>query len=316
MAAKPVEYNATIIHKKLHTPTLGVFRVRPDEPIGGFIPGQYAILGLNHSEKGGVMRAYSIASPPCVHEDYYEFYVRYVNQPTSTNPLTHLLFEAEEGDRILMRKRIQGHFTVEKTMGLDDPRMRVLVASGTGLAPFTSMVFEWHHQLGHTRNSAIVHGASYPTDLGYREELEEVMNRGEQQRYLPTISRPKEVPGWDGLTGRVENHFAPESIGVLEERLGLGEGGFNPRNCTVMICGLQGTIANTLTSLLYRGFVPGDRKLRRVFGIPKDLEASLFFEQYDTTPIIDTKDEALVSELVERLRAAGVPAGEDAAAAR
>ena len=315
MAAKPVEYNATITHINLLTPTLGIFRVKPDEPAESFIPGQYVILGLNHEEKGGVMRAYSIASPPYLHNEYFEFFVRYVNHPTSDNPLTHLLFAAKEGDRIMMRKRIQGHFTVEKTMGLEDPRLRVLVASGTGLAPFTSMVFEWYHQLGHARNSAILYGASYPTDLGYREELEAVLNRSEHPRFLPSISRPHEAPEWDGLTGRIENHFSPEQIGFLEHQLGLPEGGFNPENCTVMICGLQGTIANTLTSLLYRGFVPADRKLRRVFGIPQEVKPTLFFEQYDTTPIIDTKDEAVVAELVERLRAAGVPAGEGAKAA-
>lgn len=307
MSAKPVEYNATIVYKKLLTPTLAIFRVRKDTPWTTFIPGQYAILGLNHPEKGGVMRAYSIASPPYQHPEFLEFYIRYVNEPTSDNPLTHLLFAANEGDRIMARDKIQGKFTVKDTVGDDDPRLKVFVASGTGLAPFTSVVFEHaHHHGGANGNYAIVHGASYPVDLGYREELEALMNNG-VTRYLPTVSRPGEARDWSGLVGRVEAHFAGEKLSHLEGKLGLSAGGFNPSNLVVLICGLQGTIANTVISLLKRGFVPGDRKLRRIFGVPDDVPGSIFFEQYDTTPIIDANNLPLVAECIESLRHAGVP---------
>lgn len=306
MAAKPVEYNATITRKTLLTESLAIFRVVPDEPAPTFIPGQYAILGLNHAEKGSVMRAYSIASPPHTHADYLEFYIRYVKQPTSDNPLTHLLFATNEGDRIMMRNKLQGHFTVEKCMGESDPRLRVLVAAGTGLAPFTSIVFEQHHRHGNIGNNAILHGASYPVDLGYKDELNAIMNTGEHPRYLCSVSRPHEVDKWDGLTGRVESHFQPDRIGFLEQKLGLAEGGFNPQNVTVMICGLTGTIATSIMNLFHRGFIPGDKRMRREFGIPESMAASVFYEQYDTEPVIDYKDETLMGELAERLRKAGV----------
>jgi len=312
LSSKPVEYNATVTYKKLLTPTLGLFRVVADKPWPSFIPGQYAILGLNHPEQGGVMRAYSIASAPHLHEQYLEFYIRFVNEPTSDNPMTHLLFEAKEGDRIYTRDKLQGHFTEEKCMGVEDKRLKVFVASGTGLAPFTSIVFEHHKHHGANGNYAIVHGASYAKDLGYVDELEEIMNKGaEHPRYLPSVSRPQETANWEGLTGRVEVHFQQDRIGYLEKKLGLDEEGFNPKNCTVMICGLQGTIANTITSLLYRGFVPGDRKLRRALGVPEEMAATLFFEQYDTTPIIDIKDEALIAELSARLKEALEKFGKD-----
>jgi ferredoxin--NADP+ reductase len=315
LASKNVDYNATIIHMELLTPTLAIFRVKGDTPMESFIPGQYAILGLNHPEKGGVMRAYSIASAPYLHADYLEFYIRYVNEPTSDNPLTHLLFKVKQGDRILMRPKIQGHFTEEKTMGVSDPRLKVLVASGTGLAPFTSMVFEKHHNTGNANGYAIVHGASYPNDLGYVEELESILNKGAAKRYLPSISRPKEAPDWKGLTGRIESHFEPGKIEKLEKAMGMALGDFNPKNVTIMICGLQGTIANTITNLLHRGFVPGDKKIRRTFGIPDDVPASLYYEQYDATPIIDPKDEALVDECIARLRKHGIAAEKKAAEA-
>ncbi|MBI1292849.1 hypothetical protein GC173_16675 [bacterium] len=315
MSAKTLEYNATVVYKQLLTPTLAIFRVKKDTPWTTFIPGQYAILGLNHPEKGGVMRAYSIASAPYTHPDYLEFYIRYVNEPTSDNPLTHLLFKVNDGDRIMARDKIQGKFTVKDTVGDEDPRLKVFVASGTGLAPFTSMVFEYAHNNGGKHgNFAIFHGASYPSDLGYVEELESLMNSGAAKYYLPTVSRPGEAGNWKGLVGRVESHFEPTKLPGAEQLLGLGDGGFNPKNVVVLICGLQGTIANTIISLLKRGFVPGDRKLRRVLGIPEEVPGSIFYEQYDTTPIIDPNNAALVASCIEALKQAGVPLAEPAGA--
>lgn len=303
---KHCDYNATIIHAEYITDTLAIYRIRPDEPVEAFLPGQYAVLGLNHPEKGAVFRAYSIASPPHLHTDYLEFYIRYVNQPTSDNPMTHLLFKTKSGDRIHMRNKLKGKFTVEDTVGTEDKRLRILVAAGTGLAPFTSMVFEHQQRHGNPGPHAILHGASYLSDLGYKRELEALMNGGPAPRYLPSISRPQSAPGWDGLTGRVESHFEQGKLEALERRLGLGEGGLNPANCVVLICGLQGTIANTAMSLMHRGFVPEDRKTRKALGVPDDLHATLFWEQYDTTPVINLKDEALVADLRGRLAAAGV----------
>lgn len=306
MAAKPCEYNATVTYIRKMTPSLAIFRVVPDEPMEGFIPGQYTVLGLNHPEKGAVLRAYSIASPPHLHGDYFEFYIRYVNQPTSDNPLTHLLFDLKEGDRIHMRNKCRGKFTIDHTVGTEDSRLKVLVAAGTGLAPFTSMVLQHQHKHGTPGDYAILHGASYPVDLGYKAELEGLMNGNGKVRYCASISRPQEVEGWRGLTGRVEAHFTPDRLTYVEQEMGLEEGWINPDNAVVLICGLQGTIANTAASLLFRGFVPEDRKLRKALGVPDETKATLFWEQYDTTPIIDTKDEALVAELADRLRGAGV----------
>lgn len=306
MTSKHIDYNATLIKKNILTPGLAIFRVQHDNDIQCFTAGQYAILGLNHREKGPVMRPYSIASPPHRHNDYLEFYVRYVDSPTSDNPLTHLLFDLEPGARLMMREKIAGHFTVGKTMGEDDPRLRVLVAAGTGLGPFLPMVLEHQHQTGNAGPYALLHAASHPEALGYRHILETVMNQGDHHRYLPTISRPQLAPDWKGLTGRAEAHFTPEGIENLEDQLGLGRGGFNPENCTVMICGLTGTIANSLMGLMHRGFVPADRKLRRALGISAETESAVYFEQYDAAPILDVKNQELMENLAQQLRHCGV----------
>lgn len=312
MPPKSIDYNATVIHADYMSDSLAVFRVKPDGPVASFVPGQYAVLGLNHEEKGAVLRAYSIASPPHLHHEYFEYYVRFVANPTSDNPLTHLLFKKNAGDRIHMRERLKGKFTIPNTVGEEDTRLRVCIAAGTGLAPFTSMVFQHQHDHGVPGNYAIIHGASYPWDLGYRGQLEEVMNSGPQKRYFPTISRPKEVPEWKGLVGRAESHFTPERLPLLEGAMGMSEGEMNPGNCVALICGLQGTIATAAVALMRRGFVPEDRKTRIALGIPAEVKPSLFWEQYDTTPILDLKNPELVAELKGFLLNSGVPLAESA----
>ena len=149
---------------------------------------------------------------------------------------------------------------------------------------------------------AILHGASYPADLGYREELESYRDQG--LVYMTSVSRPKESPEWQGDKGRVEAYFLPERLPELEERLGLGAGGLTPDRAVIFICGLQGTIGETIKHLIPRGFVPDNRKLRRALEVPEDVAPTVFFEQYDATPVIDVKDPEVVEPLRAQLREA------------
>lgn len=313
MPRSPLEYNAVITKRWDLVEGLAVFRVRPDaDAFQGFIPGQYITLGLNHPEKGPVQRAYSIASPPHVLPDF-DFYVRYVEQPTSDNPLTHLLFACGAGARIHIGKKIVGKFTVEHEVGADDPRLRVCVAAGTGLAPFLSMVKEHFHLHGPTDRFLVLHGARWPREIGYRAEMEDLLNQGPfPRRYFPTVSRDPGSEHWprEYGRGRVEAFFDEDRIGGLEGLAGLDPGSLRPDKAVVFICGLNGTIASTILRLLGRGFVPKELKLRRAFGIPDGTPASLFFEQYDSDPVIDLSDEALVRGCRERLASAGVALAE------
>lgn len=307
--AKPITYNATLIERIDLTAALAIFKIRPDEAVTAdpaFIPGQYMTLGMNNEAEptlGSVRRPMSIASAPEEHE-FFEFYIRYVNYPESDNPLTHLLWKTKAGDRLFLRSKAVGKFTVADTVGDDDPRLRVCVAAGTGLAPFISMVRShlMRNPAADLSNWVILHGASYPDDLGYREELEGMVSQG--LHYFTTVSRPQEAPGWQGDTGRVEDYFLPERLAVLEERLGLTAGAFDPRRALIFICGLQGTIGQTIVRLVSRGFVPENRKLRRAFELEEEVAATLFFEQYDSTPVIDIKDPAVMGPLQQELNAA------------
>ena len=308
--AKPLEYNATVAERIDLTDALTVFRIQPDQPPAErpwFVPGQYCVLGMNNAEKpelGSVRRSMSIASAP-EDDGPVEFYIRWVAKPESENPLTHLLWKLKTGDRIYMRAVAAGVFTVKDTIGLDDPRIRVMVAAGTGSAPFLSMVRSElrRNPKADLSKWTLLHGASYPADLGYRDELAQMVEHN-KLKYWGTVSRPKEALDWKGDTGRVEAFFEPGKLDELERRLGLPAGGFTPKNVVIYICGLTGTITGTIVPLIDRGFVPDFKRIREALGVPADCKDRVFYEQYDTEPVINIKDPAVVEPLRARMQAA------------
>ncbi len=311
--AKPLVYNATLSERIDLTSALSIFRIQPDQPperdAGGawFTAGQYCVIGCNNEEAadlGSVRRSMSIASAP-QDDGPIEFYIRYVAKPESENPLTHLLWKRKTGDRLYLRPVPAGVFTVKDTVGDDDTRLRICVAAGTGSAPFVAMVRSElrRNPKADLSRYVILHGASYDADLGYRDELVG-LTKTHGLRYWGTVSRAKDCPNWTGDAGRVESYFEPARLADLEQRLGLPEGGFTPKTAAIFICGLQGTIGTTITNLIPRGFVPDQRRMREALGVPKDAPAHLFYEQYDTEPVIDIKNPDVIEPLRAQLTAA------------
>ncbi len=313
--SKLLEYNATLVAREDFEATLSTFRLRLDsterpEDRPWFVPGQYVTIGMNRAVVEGeadprplsVRRPMSIASPPEDRETL-EFYMRRVGEPESDLPLTHVMWPIAIGDRMYCRGVPTGHFTIEHTVGADDRRLKLCIAAGTGLAPFISMARSRVRREPKARldDLAIVHGASYATGLGYRAELEELA-RTNGLRYVPAVSRP--TADWGGWWGRAESVCDEVRRSEAEQVLGLPRGGLSPEHVAVLICGLNGTIANTITGLLDRGFVPDNRKLRRALEVEDDRPATVFWEQYDNTPVIDVKDAELVATLRRTLHTA------------
>src|SRR5262249_15622838 len=155
-----------------------------------------------------------------------------IGEPPHPPPL-----EDREGDRIYLRPVPVGVFTIKNTIGEDDSRLRVLVAAGTGLAPFISII---RSELRRKREAdvsryVLLHGGSYGRDLGYRDGLLR-LSRSNGLQYWATVSRPRECPDWKGDVGRVESYFGPANLAKLERRLGLPAGGFTPRTVAVFVC--------------------------------------------------------------------------------
>ena len=279
--------NATLVERIELDPTLVIFRIRPDAiPVPSepwFLPGQYVTIGA-----GAVQRAYSIASEP-EERRWLEFYIRFARDPATATPLTHVLWKLGAGERLRLGEKIAGRFTLHRTVPAGDTRVKLLVAAGTGIAPFVSMV---RHALrandaAALARLAVLHGVSHPQELAYRDELTDAASRY-GLRYFPTVSRPAGHPEWTGLTGRVESLFDDGRLDSLDLR---------PERAAVYVCGFRDTIAGSVRRLLGRGHVPEDRRLRRLLGIADDAKPSLFFEQYDLEPVFDASDEAFIASL-------------------
>jgi ferredoxin--NADP+ reductase len=310
---KELTYNATLIGRQDYDATLALFRVRPDQPLprpdgGGlpFAPGQYVTLGLNAepaepSRPVSVQRPMSIASAP-EDEQGLDFYIKRVERPESDLPFTHLLWPLAPGARLFLRPAATGKFTLADTCGVDDRRTKVFVAAGTGLAPFVSIIRSRVASGASLVDLVLLHGASRPEQLGYLDELRG-LERTHGLRYVPTISRPHEAPTWSGARGRVEELFAPAGLEAIEAELGLR---MTPAEAVVLICGLTGTIRNTVLGLIPRGFIPDHRRIRQALGVPAERPASVFYEQYDSEPVIDLKDDARVATLRAQLEAASL----------
>ena len=111
----------------------------------------------------------------------------------------------------------------------DDERTHIFISSGTGNAPFVSMM----RQLlvdGRPRRVVFLNGVSYAEEIGYRDVLESWQSRADYPvTYVPTVSRANDPrnAAWTGRTGRVESILGP----VLDE-LGL-----DAANSIAYICG-------------------------------------------------------------------------------
>jgi ferredoxin--NADP+ reductase len=230
-------YNASLVRREDQTAALASFWVRFDAEPVPFIPGQYMTIGV-FVDGRIVQRPYSVASSPRIAgTEGYEMYVREVEGGS----FTPLLFRLPIGHRMRMIGP-KGKFTLE----LDDDRTHLFISSGTGNAPFVSMM-RWLLEGGEPRRVVFLNGVSYVADLGYRELLEEWQRSGEYPvTFVPTVSRPREPAnaGWPGRTGRVETVIEP----VLEE-LGL-----TSEETIAYLCGNPDMILTAEEILARRGF--------------------------------------------------------------
>jgi ferredoxin/flavodoxin---NADP+ reductase len=248
-----------------------------------FEPGQYATLWLTHGGET-LARPYSIASSPS-ETHTLEFYINLVRE----GRLTPSLWQPDVIEGLQSRSPNtkaaitgpQGRFVFDCA----DPRDFVCVSSGTGLAPFVSVVRKLNEEFlaspKHFRPRTIylIHGVSYPSHLGYREELEKLAaeSANEPRRklaliYLPTISRPFMDSSWKGLKGRAEtlldNSRIPREDPLnLENAIkGMLRIVVRPETHAVYVCGHPGTVENIVDALARRGFrVDSDVKREKYY---------------------------------------------------
>jgi NAD(P)H-flavin reductase len=239
-----------------------------------FQAGQYALLTLVH-HRHGVSRPYSIASPPSQAQTL-EFLIRIRAQGDLTSSLRDPevveALRSPSPTASLVVNGPAGRLVVDP----NEHRDLVLIASGTGLAPFMSIVRSLNEDYvtaphGSTRRRVyLIHGVSYARDLAYHDELltlvEETSTnpaRGLALVYLPTVSRPAENLDWQGLTGRAETIVEPfvhpgHPRMMLQGAVrALLLAALRPETHLVYACGHAGTVEHVFGALRRRGFRPG-----------------------------------------------------------
>lgn len=149
-----------------------------------FKPGQFVTLDLPiHEKRNKRWRSYSIASAP---DGTNTFELVVVRLPGGIGS-AYLFEEIEEGSELLLRGP-QGVFTLPDHIDKD----LFFICTGTGVAPFRSML---HHinryNIAH-KNIYLVFGCRHVTDCLFGPELKGLENDIEHYYYLPTFSREPE----------------------------------------------------------------------------------------------------------------------------
>ena len=227
-------YNGRLSRWEELTPGLAIVGVQALEEPFAFEPGQYATLGLvGHDGPKLVQRPMSVSSSADDVSEY-EFFIRLVDR----GGFTPLLWERAVGDAINI-KGPKGKFLLQ-----DDGNTCFWVATGTGLAPFMSML-DTLRANDQQRDIVLLHGVSYDHDLAWRGELQDLADGGQFPiRYAATVSRPQLCPDWSGLTGRAE--------AVIEEQ--MDEHGLTPDNTTLYLCGNPEMVSAVDEIATARGF--------------------------------------------------------------
>jgi ferredoxin-NADP reductase len=177
-----------------------------------YLPGQFMSL-TREADGKKITRAYSTVS--LSNGNRFELCLNRV-QDGFFSPF---LFDLQPGDTVEM-KGPYGYFTWRQPVSDS-----ILVATGTGIAPFRGML---HGYLagGGERAITLVYGVRYEPSLLYREEFERLAETYPNFRFLPTLSRPE--ASWTGRTGHVQAHV----LEILGAR----------RDMDVYICGMKAMV--------------------------------------------------------------------------
>ncbi len=227
----------TVVYRNNLSPILAIYRLVPES--GSKFPdyqaGQYIALrredckltkkipgpdGLPHyvpdldefrnQRRGAVTHSYSISSAPIetIQKGFLEFYVILeMHESGIPGRLTESLFQVEpqQDNKIIYFDKITGDFRLDKrASGFENV---VLVGTGSGLAPFASMIKELHFDASQGKRDGVkytlFHANRGYQELGYHQELCEIeASQGFDFLYVASISRPLSQDLNDAKLGR------------------------------------------------------------------------------------------------------------------
>ena len=205
-----------------------------------FENGQFIMIGLEVEGKP-LMRAYSIASAN------YEEHMEFFSIKVQDGPLTSRLQKIKPGDKLLVSKKPTGTLLVDN---LKPGKHLYLLATGTGLAPFMSVikdpeVYERFDKV------ILTHGVREVSELAYQEIISELPENeffGEMVKgkllYYPTVTR-EDFHTKGRLTDALIN-------GKMAEKVGLPP--VNVEDDRFMLCGSPSMLKDFCEILDNKGF--------------------------------------------------------------
>lgn len=207
----------------------------PELEVFDFTPGQFVTLDLPiHDKPNKRWRSYSIASWP---DGSNIFELLIVLMPTGLGS-TYMFEQVQVGSELLLRGA-QGVFTLPPVIEKD----LFFICTGTGIAPFRSML---HHIKDHNiphRNIYLIFGTRSQKDLLYPEELKSLQDQISDFQYIPTLSREQ----WEGCCGYVH----PVYQNLIEQR--KADNGTLPE-ALFYLCGWKQMVDEAKQSILQLGY--------------------------------------------------------------
>jgi ferredoxin/flavodoxin---NADP+ reductase len=189
-----------------------------------FISGQFTMIGLQ-VEGRPLLRAYSMCNAN--HEDQLEFF----SIKVADGPLTSRLQNLKVGDPLIVGKKATGTLVLDN---LKDGKRVFLLGTGTGLAPFLSLIRD-PETYERYETVVLVHGCRQIAELAYGELITQRLPNDEflgemiknQLTYYPTVTREP-----FRTRGRVTDLL---TSGQLFSD--IGQPPFDPETDRFMLCG-------------------------------------------------------------------------------
>ncbi len=207
-----------------------------------FRNGHFTMMGLTQNDGRPLLRAYSLTSAN------YEEHLEFFSIKVPDGPLTSQLQHIKPGDKILVNSKSTGTLVAD---ALIPGKHLFLISTGTGLAPFLSIVKD--PEIYERFDKVILtHGVRFTDELAYRELINNELPKNEffgdvvkeKLIYYPTVTREAFVN-----MGRITDKLAS---GQLAQDVGLPE--MNTNDDRFMICGSPSMLKDTCQILDSMGF--------------------------------------------------------------
>lgn len=244
-------YEIKVLDKTVWTPYLFSFRTtRPDG--FRFEAGQFARLGVNPAalrataNSGSdetIFRAYSLVSSP--YDDFLEFFSVVAKGGAFTSQLQHL----QAGDPLFLEQNAYGFLTLSRYQS-PEPSDLWLLATGTGVAPFLSMLQSlelWRRY----RRVALAYSVRSASDLAYTEKISRLqsdfaalVDDPARFYFAPIVTQEKTQPLGRRLPDLLRS-------GALFEAVGFA---MRPESSHIMLCGNPNMVEDTKETLKQMGF--------------------------------------------------------------